>query len=561
MSNRSEKDMVINYYKSEIDAQTALLEQSLNYKNEYKSLQKILETFADKTEYDSMIPLGDVAFIPGKIVHTNEILVLLGDDWFVERSAKQAKQIAKRREDFISDSIKKIETQIQSLKVKAGITPLTSEKDSEMFNEEGDPIIEIKEEVDEQEEEKRKIKWERDHTIPETTTMALKNKPNQDTLLSSAKSKNFDNSAKDINDELLDSRSSLNSILGREESELIEMLKNAEITEDGILSDSSLIESDEDIIDFAPVMQNEDEEEPLKFEKLDDDEEYQESIEIANSVDDFNGESINPSISEIANNDSHSSGSIETDEFSDKKIVESLLPKKGILNKTKKPSLFKQKLAARTAPEPSKPESNTSSAVAKKKSVVFDESSNTVATFDNSFPSSSISQSSKPSDSNTVTSIDENYETEFLKPVSTRYFSDIKNTGKKSNAMAVESKNQKKHTSAIMDVVETPLTEPYTEDMADFDILSKEGTVLVDAIPSEENSGVIETHSAIELEGYDEERIPARIKEIPMVIPTKKSSVPDISENVVKVSESVTDSAKPQKISRFKAARLAKLKK
>ncbi|OMJ15537.1 Unconventional prefoldin RPB5 interactor, partial [Smittium culicis] len=162
MSSRSENDMVTNYYKSEIAAQTALLEQSLNYKNEYKSLQKILETFSDKTEYNSMIPLGDVAFIPGKIVHTNEILVLLGDDWFVERSAKQAKQIAKRREDFISESIKKIETQIQSLKVKAGLTPLTSEKDSEMYNEEGDPIIEIKEEVDEQEEEKRKIKWDRD---------------------------------------------------------------------------------------------------------------------------------------------------------------------------------------------------------------------------------------------------------------------------------------------------------------------------------------------------------------------------------------------------------------
>ncbi|OMJ07708.1 Unconventional prefoldin RPB5 interactor [Smittium culicis] len=474
MSSRSENDMVTNYYKSEIAAQTALLEQSLNYKNEYKSLQKILETFSDKTEYNSMIPLGDVAFIPGKIVHTNEILVLLGDDWFVERSAKQAKQIAKRREDFISESIKKIETQIQSLKVKAGLTPLTSEKDSEMYNEEGDPIIEIKEEVDEQEEEKRKIKWDRDHTIPETSIMALKSKHSQDTLLSSAKSKIADNSTKDINDELLDSHNSLDSILGREESELIEMLKNAEITEDGILSDSSLIESDEDIIDFAPVMQNEDEEEPLKFEKLDDDEEYQESIEIANSVDDFNGESISPSIPEIASKDPHSSGSIKADEFSDKIIVESLPPKKGILNKKKKPSLFKQKLAARTAPEPSKPEANTSTALATKKSVVFDESSNTVATFDKSFPSSSIGQSSKPSDSNTVISNDENSETEFLKPVSTRYFSDIKNSSKKSADVAVESKRQKKHTSAITDVVETPITEPYTEDMADFDILSKE---------------------------------------------------------------------------------------
>ena len=33
----------------------------------------------------------------GKLVHTNEILVLLGDNWFTERSAKQAGEIIERR--------------------------------------------------------------------------------------------------------------------------------------------------------------------------------------------------------------------------------------------------------------------------------------------------------------------------------------------------------------------------------------------------------------------------------------------------------------------------------
>lgn len=35
--------------------------------------------------------------MPGKLVHTNEIMVLLGENWFVERSAKQACGIVKRR--------------------------------------------------------------------------------------------------------------------------------------------------------------------------------------------------------------------------------------------------------------------------------------------------------------------------------------------------------------------------------------------------------------------------------------------------------------------------------
>ena len=38
-----------------------------------------------------------MAFIPGQLVHTNEILVLLGDNWFVDRSAKQAAEIVDRR--------------------------------------------------------------------------------------------------------------------------------------------------------------------------------------------------------------------------------------------------------------------------------------------------------------------------------------------------------------------------------------------------------------------------------------------------------------------------------
>ena len=43
------------------------------------------------------VPLGSVAFMPGKLVHTNEITVLLGDNWFAERSASQAVEIVAGR--------------------------------------------------------------------------------------------------------------------------------------------------------------------------------------------------------------------------------------------------------------------------------------------------------------------------------------------------------------------------------------------------------------------------------------------------------------------------------
>lgn len=43
------------------------------------------------------VPFGNNAFSKGKLVHTNEVMVLLGDNWFAEVSAKQATAIATRR--------------------------------------------------------------------------------------------------------------------------------------------------------------------------------------------------------------------------------------------------------------------------------------------------------------------------------------------------------------------------------------------------------------------------------------------------------------------------------
>lgn len=44
-----------------------------------------------------MVPLTSKAFMPGQLVHTNEILVLLGENYFLETSAAKAAQLADRR--------------------------------------------------------------------------------------------------------------------------------------------------------------------------------------------------------------------------------------------------------------------------------------------------------------------------------------------------------------------------------------------------------------------------------------------------------------------------------
>lgn len=47
--------------------------------------------------FSQQVPFGPLAFMPGKLVHTNELTVLLGDNWFAKCSAKQADALVENR--------------------------------------------------------------------------------------------------------------------------------------------------------------------------------------------------------------------------------------------------------------------------------------------------------------------------------------------------------------------------------------------------------------------------------------------------------------------------------
>jgi len=49
-----------------------------------------------------MVPLNSVGLMPGRLEHTNEVTVLLGDNYFAERSATQARDILGRRIEHVS---------------------------------------------------------------------------------------------------------------------------------------------------------------------------------------------------------------------------------------------------------------------------------------------------------------------------------------------------------------------------------------------------------------------------------------------------------------------------
>ena len=72
-----------------------------------------LESISDRAVHSStMIPMGKKAYMEGSLVHTNEIMVLLGDNWFAERSAKQAAEVAQRRIDKCTEMLEGLDKEL-----------------------------------------------------------------------------------------------------------------------------------------------------------------------------------------------------------------------------------------------------------------------------------------------------------------------------------------------------------------------------------------------------------------------------------------------------------------
>ncbi|KAJ1858066.1 hypothetical protein LPJ57_007067, partial [Coemansia sp. RSA 486] len=137
----SPSDLYKKYLPHTTTTLNAALAQYAEYKTEYQELQKTLQTLPDEPHYDALIPVGPLAFFPGQLIHTNEILVLLGENLFAERSAKQAEMVAKRREIYADEKIAELQMQLDAMKKD------DKQADSGLVNEDGERIVDIKEEV------------------------------------------------------------------------------------------------------------------------------------------------------------------------------------------------------------------------------------------------------------------------------------------------------------------------------------------------------------------------------------------------------------------------------
>ncbi|XP_067933250.1 unconventional prefoldin RPB5 interactor-like [Watersipora subatra] len=123
---------LIEEQKAALSTTNDQLQKWNSFKEDYSKLKNKIEKLPDQVTYDYMVPFGPMAFMPGKLIHTNEILVLLGDNWFADMSAKQSCEVIDRRLANIETNVEKLQEQKKLLESRAVFTEQefsTQEKD------------------------------------------------------------------------------------------------------------------------------------------------------------------------------------------------------------------------------------------------------------------------------------------------------------------------------------------------------------------------------------------------------------------------------------------------
>ncbi|KTW26379.1 hypothetical protein T552_02861 [Pneumocystis carinii B80] len=117
------------------------------YGKEYEKLRSFLVEISKTTRRSYFVPFSEKGFIPGVLIHTNEILVLFGENWFVERSSSQAVDIVDRRVEYVNSCLKVLDKKRKELKNR--LERVAKKSGEKIYNEEGLPIVEIREELNE----------------------------------------------------------------------------------------------------------------------------------------------------------------------------------------------------------------------------------------------------------------------------------------------------------------------------------------------------------------------------------------------------------------------------
>ncbi|KAJ9686290.1 hypothetical protein PVL29_015271 [Vitis rotundifolia] len=90
------------------------------------ALVNLVQRLPDELHHDIMVPFGKAAFFPGRLVHTNEFLVLLGEGYYAERTSKQTVEILNRRGKALESQVDSLKAMMKDLKAEASFFDATA---------------------------------------------------------------------------------------------------------------------------------------------------------------------------------------------------------------------------------------------------------------------------------------------------------------------------------------------------------------------------------------------------------------------------------------------------
>ncbi|KAG8391218.1 hypothetical protein BUALT_Bualt01G0164900 [Buddleja alternifolia] len=114
-----------------IDERQHQLDQLKAFIDDNISLINLVHKLPHETHHNIMVPFGKAAFFPGRLIHTNEFMVLLGDGYYAERTSKQTAEILKRRDTALETQVESLKAIMQDLKAEASFFEITAQESAE----------------------------------------------------------------------------------------------------------------------------------------------------------------------------------------------------------------------------------------------------------------------------------------------------------------------------------------------------------------------------------------------------------------------------------------------
>ncbi|KAI9093257.1 hypothetical protein K1719_027271 [Acacia pycnantha] len=115
------------------------------------NLINLAQKLPEELHHDIMVPFGKAAFFPGRLIHTNEFLVLLGEGYYADRTSKQTIEILRRRGKSLESQVNSLEAIIKDHKAEASFFIATA-------SEAAGGLVEIREDYMEENPSKQDLK-------------------------------------------------------------------------------------------------------------------------------------------------------------------------------------------------------------------------------------------------------------------------------------------------------------------------------------------------------------------------------------------------------------------